>query len=115
MTIAGTIQFPLASEANPPSTPFSASLNYTERNVDDIDFSTPPTGESLMGSITDAKACFVQMLVGDGTITVNGTTDATPVQTSGNGFWTWFNTGGGLTQLEFTSGAAARVRVFMFT
>jgi len=115
LTIAGTVQFPLASEANPPSTSFSSSVNYTERNVDDVDFSGAVNDIDLMGRITDAKACFIQMLIGEGTLKINGSTDETPVATSGNGFWVWVNPVGGLTALTITTAAAARVRVFMFT
>lgn len=115
LTIAGTVQFPLGSEANPPSTPFSAALSYTERNVDDVDFSGAVADQDLMGRITDAKACFVQMLVGDGELKVNGSTPTVPIATTGNGFWIWFNPNGGLTALTITTSAAARVRVYMFT
>lgn len=115
LTIAGTVQFPLGSEANPPSTPFSASISYTQRNVDDVTLTGVVNDEDLMGKITDAKAVFLQMLVGDGLIKVNGVADETPIATSGNGFWVWFNPAGGLTALTISTTADARIRVYMFT
>lgn len=113
LTIAGTISFPLADEASPPSRAFSAELIYTERNVDDIVFSGAQSDIDLMGRITDAKACYVECIAGAGTFKINGATETIPVSVDG-GFLVWLNPNGGLTALTVTTTASAQFRIYMF-
>ena len=114
LTIAGTLSFPLAAEATPPSVPFSAVLAYTERNVDDIVLVGAQADVDLMGRITDAKACFIQAVVGEGDLKINGATEVLPVNAAG-GYWVWFNPSGGLTALTVSTSANATFRMYMFT
>jgi len=114
LTIAGTISFPMGSEATPPSRPFSASLIYTQKNTDDVVITGAQATQSLMGRITNAKACFIEVLAGVGDLFVNGAIVALPVSVDG-GFWVWFNPGGGLTALTVTTSANASFRVYLFT
>ena len=113
MKIEGTIQFPLASEATLSSRPYSAEIVYTERNIDDIVLVGAQVDEDLMGKIVDAKACYIEVLAGDGTLKVNAGT-ALPIDVAG-GFWIWFNPNGGLTALSVTTTANASFRVYMFS
>jgi hypothetical protein len=114
LTIAGTIAFPLAAEATPPSRPFTASLIYDEKSDDEVKLVGAQADVDLMGNISDAKACYVEAIVGDGTLKVNGATVTIPVGVAG-GFWIWFNPGGGLTALTVTTTADATFRVYLFS
>lgn len=114
LTIAGTLSFPLAAEASPPSRPFSAQLSYNERNVDDVLLTGAQSDIDLMGRIADAKACYIEVTLGSGDLKVNGATTTLPISTDG-GFWVWFNPNGGLTALTVTTTANASFRVYMFT
>jgi len=112
LTIAGTISFPLGAEATPPTRAFNASLIYTQRSLDDVAVAIV-TDQNLMGHVTNAKACYIEMSSGDIDIKVN-TSAAIPLSVDG-GFWVWFNPNGGLTALTVSSLAAATFRVYLFT
>jgi len=114
LTIAGTISFPLGAEATPPTRTFSASLIYTQRTVDDVGITGAQTDQSLMGRLTDAKACYIEVETGEGDLKINGSTEVLPISVDG-GFWAWFNPNGGLTALSVTTTANAKFRVYMFT
>jgi len=114
LSISGTISFPLGTEASPPSRSFSSQLVYTERNVDDVVITGAQADVDLMGRITDAKACYLEVESGDGTLKVNGSATTVPVSSIG-GFWIWFNPSGGLTALTVTTTANASFRVYMFS
>ena len=113
LTIEGTISFPLGDEGTPPERAFSAQLNYTERNVDDVVLSGAQADIDLMGRITDAKACYIECTTGGGDLKVNGATQVLAISVDG-GFWIWFNPAGGLTALTVTTSASAAFRVYMF-
>lgn len=114
LKIDGTISFPLASEATLSSRSFSAELVYSERNVDDVVITGAQVDQDLMGRIADAKACYIEALVGDGDLKVNGATPVVPISVDG-GFWVWFNPNGGLSALTVTTAADATFRLYMFT
>ncbi len=114
LTIAGTISFPLGEEASPPSRSYSASLNYTERNVDDVQLTGAQSDIDLMGRITDAKACYIEVDQGAGELKVNGAAVTMPISADG-GFWVWFNPNGGLTALTVSTTASAKFRLYMFS
>lgn len=114
LTIAGTISFPLGSEATPPARPFSAALIYTQRNVADVVITGAQVDLDLMGHITNAKACYIEVGAGAGDLKVNGAATVLPLSVNG-GFWIWFNPNGGLTALTVTTAANAKLRVDMFT
>jgi hypothetical protein len=113
LKIDGTLQFPLADEANLSSRQYSAELVYTERNIDDIVLSGAQADISLMGRIADAKACFIEVISGEGDLKINAATPVLPITAAG-GFWVWFNPAGGLTDLSVTTAADASFRVYMF-
>ncbi len=113
LTIAGTISFPLADEASPPSRDYSAQLIYTERSVDDVAIVGAQADVDLMGRITDAKACYVECIVGAGDFKVNGGT-ALEVSVDG-GFLIWLNPNGGMTALTVTTAADSSFRLYLFT
>lgn len=113
VTIEGTIAFPLGEEATPPSRPFSASLVYSEKSDDEVKITGAQADVDLLGNIADAKAAYVEAIIGDGNLKVNGSTPVIPVDTAG-GFWIWFNPGGGLTALTVTTTANATFRVYLF-
>lgn len=112
--IDGTIQFPLADEANLSSRPYAAELVYSERNIDDVVLVGAQADIDLMGRITDAKACFIEVITGDGDLKINGATPVLPISSNG-GFWIWFNPNGGLSALTVTTTANASFRVYMFS
>jgi len=114
LTIAGTLSFPLGAEASPPSRAFSASLIYTQRNVDDVVISGAQVDQNLMGRVTNAKACYIEVETGAGDLKVNGAATALTISVDG-GFWIWFNPNGGLTALTVTTAANAKFRLYMFT
>ena len=114
LTISGTIAFPLGEEATPPSRPFSASLVYSERNVDDVVITGAQADQDLMGRMTDAKACYIEVEAGAGDLKINGAATTLEVSVDG-GFWVWFNPNGGLTALTVTTTADAAFRVYMFS
>jgi len=114
MKIEGTLSFPLASEASLPSRPFSAELIYSERNVDDISIVGAQVDVDLMGRITNAKACFIEVESGVGDIKINAAAQVLEISAAA-GFWIWFNPAGGLTALTVTTTAAAKFRLYMFT
>jgi hypothetical protein len=114
LKIDGTIQFPLADEANLSSRPYSAELVYTERNIDDIVLVGAQADIDLMGRITDAKACFIEVISGEGDLKINGATEVLAVTAAG-GFWVWFNPAGGLSALTVTTAADSAFRVYMFS
>jgi hypothetical protein len=114
LQIDGTISFPLADESTLPSRQFSAELIYSERNIDDINIVGAQADVDLMGRIADAKACYIEVLTGDGELKVNGAAVTLPISSAG-GFWVWFNPGGGLTALTVTTTANASFRIYMFT
>lgn len=113
LQIDGTISFPLAAEANPSSRPFSASVVYTERNVDDVVIVGAQVDQDLMGRITDAKACYIECVEGDGDLKVNGATPVINISVDG-GYWVWLNPNGGLTALTVTTSGNSTFRVYMF-
>lgn len=113
LKIDGTIQFPIASEAELSSRPYSAELPYTERNIDDIVLVGAQADEDLMGKIANAKACYIEVLTGNGDLKVNAGA-ALPITVDG-GFWIWFNPNGGLTSLTVTTTANASFRIYMFS
>lgn len=114
LTIAGTLSFPMGAEATPPSRSFSASLIYTQKSTDDVVIVGAQTDENLMGRITSAKACYIEVVAGAGDLKINGATEILPVDVDG-GFWVWFNPNGGLTSLTVTTAADATFRVYMFS
>lgn len=114
MKIEGTLSFPLADEATLPSRPYSAELVYTERNIDDISLVGAQVDVDLMGRIADAKACFIEVETGEGTLKINGATPTLAISAAG-GFWIWFNPAGGLTELTVSTAADAKFRLYMFT
>lgn len=114
LKIDGTISFPIADEANLSSRPFAAELVYTERNVDDVVIVGAQVDQDLMGRLTDAKACYIEVVTGDGDLKINGATPVLSIS-SDSGFWVWFNPNGGLTELTVTTGANATFRVYMFS
>jgi hypothetical protein len=114
LSIAGTISFPLGTEASPPSRAYSAQLVYTERNVDDVVLVGAQADVDLMGRIADAKACYIEVEAGAGDLKVNGAAVVLPISEDG-GFWVWFNPNGGLTALTVTTAANATFRVYMFS
>lgn len=114
LTITGTLSFPLGEEASPPSRSYSASLVYTERNIDDIELSGAQADIDLMGRITNAKACFIECTAGAGDLKVNGATPIIQVSVDG-GFWVWFNPNGGLTALTVTTSGDSSFRLYMFS
>jgi hypothetical protein len=114
LTIAGTISFPMGAEATPPSRPFSASLIYTQKNTDDVVIVGAQVDQNLMGRITDAKACFIEVTQGEGALKINGATPTLDISVDG-GFWVYFNPNGGLTALTVTTTADAKFRVYLFT
>lgn len=114
LTIDGTISFPLANEGNPPSRPFNAQLVYAEKNVDDIVISGAQADVDLMGQISDAKACYIEVDQGAGDLKINGSAVTLPITADG-GFWVWFNPNGGLNALTVTTTANAKFRLYMFT
>jgi hypothetical protein len=113
LTIAGTISFPLGDEGTPPSRAFTAQLVYTERNIGDVVLVGAQADVDLMGLMTDAKACYIEVLEGEGDLKANGATEVLAVTTTA-GFWIWFNPDGGLTALTVTTAADATFRVYMF-
>ena len=112
--IDGTISFPLAGEATLPERSFSAELVYTERTVTDVVVTGAQVGVDLMGAITDAKAAYVEAIVGDGTIKSNAAATGLPISSS-QGFWAYFSPAGGLTALEVDTTANATFRVYIFS
>jgi len=113
LSIAGTISFPLGTEATPPSRPFSAELVYAERNVDDVVITGAVADVDLMGRITDAKACYIEVESGAGDLKINGASTVLAISVDG-GFWVWFNPNGGLSALTVTTAADSAFRVYMF-
>ena len=114
LTIAGTISFPMGAEATPPSRPFSASLIYTQKNTDDVVITGAQVDQNLMGRITNAKACYIEVELGSGDLKINGAATVLNVDVDG-GFWVWFNPNGGLTALTVTTTADSKFRVYMFS
>lgn len=114
LTIAGTISFPMGAEATPPSRSFSRSLIYTQKNTADVVIVGAQADQDLMGRITNAKACYIEVTQGEGDLKINGAAEVLPVSVDG-GFWVYFNPNGGLTSLTATTTADARFRVYMFT
>lgn len=114
LTIDGTLSFPLGGESNPPERPFKAQLNYDQKRDSEIAISGAQNDVSLMEGMTDAKACYIEVLVGGGDLKVNGATTPLPLSVDG-GFWVWFNPNGGLTTLTVTTTADAKFRVYLFT
>lgn len=114
LKIAGTISFPLGEEATLPSRSYSAELIYAERNVDDINLVGAQADVDLMGRMTDAKACYIEVESGSGQLKVNGAATTVPISADG-GFWVWFNPNGGLTSLTVTTTATSKFRMYMFS
>jgi len=114
LKIDGTISFPIADEADLSSRPFAAELVYTERNIDDVVIVGAMADQDLMGRLTDAKACYIEVVTGDGDLKINGATPVLAISSDG-GFWVWFNPNGGLTELTVTTLANASFRVYMFS
>jgi len=114
LKIDGTISFPLGDEATPPSRPYSAELIYAEKNVDDIVLVGAQADVDLMGRVTDAKACYIEVVAGQGDLKVNSATQVLSISSDG-GFWIWFNPNAGLTALTVTTSANASFRIYMFS
>lgn len=66
-----------------------------------------------MGLIADAKACYIEVVSGGGTLKVNGAVQVEPLDSIG-GFWVYFNANGGLTALTVTTTGAASFRRYLF-
>jgi hypothetical protein len=114
VTIAGTISFPLAGEANPPARAFQATLaNYEEKSDADVVIAGAQEDQSLMGRIANAKFCYIECIEGGGALKVNGSTPTIPLSAAG-GHWSWFNPTGGLTALTITTTGDTTLRVYMF-
>lgn len=113
LKIAGTISFPIADEAELSSRPYSAELVYAERSIDDVVITGAQVDQDLMGRITNAKACYLEVVAGEGQLKINGAAPSLPVNSDG-GFWVWVNPNGGLTELTVTTTANATFRVYMF-
>lgn len=113
LTIAGTISFPLADEATASSRSYTATLTYTEKNVDDVVITGAQVDQDLMGRITDAKACYIECAVGGGDLKINGSTPVLPISVDG-GFWVYLNPNGGLTALTVTTTGDSTFRLYMF-
>ena len=114
LTIAGTISFPLGEEADPPSRSFNSQLIYTERNVDDVTLTGAQSDIDLMGRITDAKACYLEVEQGAGDLKINGAATVLGISAD-SGFWVWFNPNGGLSALTVSTAASAKFRLYMFS
>src|SRR3990172_6236753 len=113
LTISGTIAFPLGAEATPPSRTFSSQLIYTQRSIEDFVLPDDATDVSLLGTIADAKACYLEAVLGGGDLTVNAADNPLPISADG-GFWVWFNPNGGLTALTITVTVVTRLRAYVF-
>lgn len=114
LTISGTITFPLGAEADPPKRGFSAQLVYDQKRDNEIAITGAQVDVDFMGAITDAKACYIEVLVGAGDLKINGATETLPLSEDG-GFWVWFNPNGGLTSLTVTTADNAKFRIYLFT
>jgi len=114
LKIDGTLSFPIGSESNLSSRTFSAQLFYDERSLDDVSIPGAVVDQDLMSLIADAKACYIEVVSGEGELKINGSAPTLPISVDG-GFWVWFNPNGGLTALSITTAAAAKLRVYMFT
>lgn len=114
LTISGTLAFPLANEASPPSRAFSATLVYTEKSTKDLVLTGAQVDVDLLDGIADAKAVYVECLTGDGTIEANAATAGVDIA-AGSGWYQWFNSAGGLTALTVTTSADASFRVYVFS
>jgi len=114
LTIAGSISFPLAAEATPPSRSYTASLIYSEKSDDEVKIVGAQADVDLMGNIADAKACYIEAIAGDGELKVNGAAVTIPISVD-SGFFIWFNPNGGLTALTVTTTANATFRVYLFS
>lgn len=113
LTISGTISFPLAEEASPPSRSFGSSLVYSEKRDSDVKIVGAQVDVDLMADIADAKAAYIETKVGAGDFKINGSTPTIPLTVDG-GFWMWFNPNGGLTAMTVTTAANATFRVYLF-
>lgn len=114
LTIQGTVSFPLGGEADPPDRPFKAQLIYTKRAIQDVVLAGVQTNVNVMGTLTNAKAAYVEVTSGTGDFTVNGGDEPVPIGGVA-GFWLWFNPAGGLTALTVTTAASASFRVYLFS
>jgi len=114
LTVSGTISFPIAAESTPPSRSFSFTLNYTKKVTKDLELTGAQVDVDLLDGIADAKAVYVECLVGSGTLEANAATAGSDV-TAGNGFYAWFNPDGGLTTFTVTTGADATFRYYIFS
>lgn len=113
LTIEGTISFPLGAEASPPSRPFKATLVYDQKESSDVKVVGAQASVDLMGLITDAKACYIEVISGTGELKINGAATTLEIAPTG-GFWVWFNPDGGLTALTVTTTADAVFRRYLF-
>jgi len=113
LTISGTIAFPLANEASPPSRSFTASLVYTEKVTKDLVITGAQSDVSLLDGIADAKVAWVECVSGTGTIKDNGAATGVVIK-AGTGWYSWFNPDGGLTALTVTTTADATFRIYAF-
>jgi hypothetical protein len=113
LTDSGTLAFPLADEATPPSRTYSFELVYTQKSVKDLVLTGAASDEDLMDGIADAKAIFIECLTGEGTIEVNTATAGVAIAASG-GWFSWYNAAGGLTACTVTTSDDASFRVYLF-
>lgn len=113
LTIEGTISYPLGSEATPPSRPFKFELVYSEKHTSDYKFVGVEADVDLMGHIANAKAAYLEVLVGEVEIKINGATETLDLSVDG-GHWIYGNPNGGLTELTASTTANATLRVYLF-
>ena len=114
LKIAGTISFPLADEATLPSRPYSAELDYTQKNTSDVVIVGIVADQDLLGGISDVKAAYIEVVSGAGDLKINAAATVLSIDSSG-GFWIYFNPNGGLSALTVTTTANATFRVYLFS
>ena|ERR1051326_373249 len=115
LKVTTVLNFPLTGEVNPKdSDPIVFSLQYTQKINDNVVFAGAVSDQSLLGTITNAKACYLLCLTGGGTIKVNGASTTAPLA-AGVGYWAWCNPNGGLTALTVTTTGAASFLVLAFS
>jgi hypothetical protein len=113
LSIDGTVTFPLAGEATGTPRSFSAELIYTQRAIQDVELVGVQSNIDLMGLIAEAKACYIEVIAGDGQLKINGASQTLDISMDG-GFWVWLNPNGGLTALTVSTSADATFRVYLF-
>lgn len=113
LTVSGTLSFPLAAEATPPSRTFSFSLIYTQKNQDELDYAAPVADDDIMGKIADAKFFMIECTLGDGTLKINGASETIPLKVN-SGWYMFANADGGLTACLLSCSVASKFRLYAF-